>query len=472
MRHLSSLVLISALAACQPGPAPTADVGATAATQAREVLVPPALAASALDGTDRIADVAELAVQSVVHIEVAKTIDMGQVPEPFRRMFGEMPPQVQRGNGSGVLVDASGLVLTNAHVVAGADELMVKLNDGRTFEAKVAKTDPATDIALIELVGDVPTDLPAARFGDSDALRLGQVVLAVGSPLGFAGSVSLGIVSARGRAQLQGLSAYQDYLQTDAAINQGNSGGALVNLDGELVGIPSAIASMSGGYDGIGLAIPSNLAYDVMQQLLENGKVSRGYLGVSYADVNGTVAEQLGLSKPEGAIVGTVQPDSAAEAAGLQMYDVVIGIDGDAIESGDDLRNTIGLKAPGTKIQIDVIRDGKPRTLVATLGTRPGEEDAAGTDAPEEPEVTAPKLLEGIEVADGTPQADGGVLVEAVTDGSLAARAGLQPGDVIVEANRTKVTSVKGLYEAVAEADGAMLLVKRGPTARLVMLGQ
>ncbi|MDQ3299066.1 MAG: trypsin-like peptidase domain-containing protein, partial [Myxococcota bacterium] len=276
----------------------------------------------------------------------------------------------QMSKGSGVIVTSSGRVLTNAHVIKGADDIIVHLQDGTELAAKVVGADPRADLAVLQLEGKLPALKPIA-FGDSNALRLGEVVLAVGDPFGVGKSVTMGIVSAKGRSGM-GIEDYEDFIQTDAAINPGNSGGALVNLRGELIGINTAIASKSGGYAGIGFAIPSNMARPIMDMLVKEGKVVRGYLGVNIATVTPAIAKDQKLGVSRGAMVADVEPDGPAAKAGLVEGDVITAINGNAIRSSDVLRNTIAMIRPGTTVDLEVVaRTAGKKTVKAKLGTLP-----------------------------------------------------------------------------------------------------
>lgn len=460
----------------------TAPVAQSVARRAVDSMVEPAWASAVEANPNAVADVAEAAVNAVVHIQSERDVEeapQAQMMPYFFGMPGMQGPQgmqgvpghggghhYERGVGSGVIVDAKGLILTNNHVVEGADSLTVTLADGRKLVAKVRATDPDTDVALVELQGEVPKDLPSLSFGDSDHLRLGQTVLAIGSPFALQGSVTMGIVSARSR-HVQDLASYSDYLQTDAAINPGNSGGALVSLDGKLVGINSAIASESGGYDGIGFAIPSNLAKDIMERLLRDGHVVRGFLGVAPADLDPAAADMLGLGDRHGAIVSQVTPGTPADKAGLKPYDVIVAVDGAPIDGAADLRNTISLKGAHVAVALDVLRDGQPQRLTATLEElkdkgKGGRADAPDTEASLLRGVTVAALNDAIRQELGADAQTTGVVVTAVTPGCDAAMAGLQPGDILLEVDRKPVSSIDDLKRALKGKERGMLLVQRG----------
>ena len=329
-------------------------------------------AAIPTDGT--IADVSERVIDSVVQIAVRGQESADDI-DPASMFFGGGmgEPQVKMGKGSGVIVTASGRILTNAHVVDGFDDIKVTLQDGSEYDAKVIGKDTKADLAVIQLKGNVPVLKPIA-FGDSNNLRLGDIVLAVGDGLGVGKSVSMGIVSAKGRGNV-GIEEYEDFIQTDAAINPGNSGGALVNLKGELVGINTAIASRSGGSQGIGFAIPSNMARPIMEMLVKDGKVTRGYMGVEIVTDNPQLASKEKLGAPHGVAVGRVDPSGPAGRANLKTGDVIVGMNGQSMTRSEVLRNTIAMTKPGTEVALDVVhRNGAKDTLRVKLGVLPDEQ--------------------------------------------------------------------------------------------------
>jgi Do/DeqQ family serine protease len=341
--------------------------GATPANAAPSVLT---------DGS--IPDVAERVVDSVVNISTSHSVEAGPAnfdpffSDPFSPGFGEPGDRRAMSKGSGVIVTASGRILTNAHVVKDADDIKVTLHDGNDYDAKVVGVDPKGDLAVIQLKGNFPA-LKPLTFGDSSGLRLGDVVLAIGDPFGVGKSVTMGIVSAKGRGGM-GIEEYEDFIQTDAAINPGNSGGALVNLKGELVGINTAIASKSGGYAGIGFAIPTNMARPIMEQLIKDGKVSRGYLGVSIATNSPTFAKENKLPAQHGAVIVDVDPKGPAARSGLQEGDVVVALNGTEVKTGDVLRNTIAMIKPGTTVDLQVVHmNGDKASVKAKLGELPAE---------------------------------------------------------------------------------------------------
>jgi len=327
-----------------------------------------------------IPDVAERVVDSVVNISTSKAVRGGPAEadpfytDPDSPAFGARPSQKRLASmGSGVIVTAGGRILTNAHVVNGADDIKVTVQDGTDYEAKVIGIDAKADLAVLQLKGKIPVLKPLS-FGDSAQLRLGEVVLAVGNPFGVGKSVTMGIVSAKGRGNM-GIEEYEDFIQTDAAINQGNSGGALVNLRGELVGINTAIASRSGGYQGIGFAIPTNMARPIMEMLVKDGKVVRGYLGINIRTVTPDLAKEHKLGTARGAVVADVESNGPAARAGLASGDVIVSINGSEIRTSDVLRNTIALIKPGTTVELGVVGrgDAAKKVVKAKLGELPDD---------------------------------------------------------------------------------------------------
>jgi len=391
-------------------------------------------------------------------------------PAPDRERGEEVPS----GVGSGFILSPDGYIMTNAHVVRGADDIYVRTVDKREFKAKLIGADQRTDVALIKVEA---AGLPAVVIGDSVKLRVGEWVMAIGSPFDLDNTVTAGIVSAKGRDTGE----YVPFIQTDVAINPGNSGGPLINMKGEVVGINSMIYSRSGGYQGIAFAIPIDEAMRVGDQLRSNGKVTRGFLGVQPGVVSKDVAESLGLSKPQGAVVEKVLPGTAAEKAGLKEGDVILKFDGKTVEKYTDLPRIVGNTKPGQKVAVQVWRNGATREISLTLGEMEPEKAVAsrGTErgkgnGKEEKKEVAPNAL-GLVVSDLNEakrrelKVDGGVLVDSV-DGA-AARAGLRVGDVIVKVQNTDVTSSKQFNDMVARLDPkkiVAMLVKRGETSQYV----
>ncbi|WP_425616931.1 Do family serine endopeptidase [Anatilimnocola sp. NA78] len=395
----------------------------------------------------------------------------------------EMQPEQPRGNressGSGVIIDASGIILTNNHVVAGGGKLRVKLHDGREFDAVDVKTDPSTDLAVIKIKANAP--LPFAELGDSDQMMIGDWVLALGQPFGLQDTVTAGIISAKGRDI--GITRHNEFLQTDAAINPGNSGGPLVNLEGKVIGINTAISSSSGGFQGIGFAVPVNVAKWVSSQLLKDGSVHRAYLGVGIQPVDQALAEQLGLSTSQGALITDVQKDSPAAAAGMKSQDVVVEFAGQPVTSPRQLQAVVGRATLGSTQPLVVLRDGKRVTLQVSVREQPknyGERIAQEETGVAKPESSTFEDL-GMEVAPLTPElakkldvsAESGVVVTDVESGSMAAQAGIQQGNVITQVGRTPVQNVEEFTAAVKKADlakGLMVLVKSDEGSRFVVL--
>jgi serine protease Do len=421
-------------------------------------------------------EIAHRITPAVVGVSTTRVISEGDgslFSDPyFRWFFGNRGPHPQEreeeGLGSGVLVSADGLIVTNEHVVGGADHIKVTLSDRRAFQATVVGTDKKTDLAVLKIDGD---HLPWVPFGDSSNLRPGELVLAVGNPFGLNQTVTLGIVSAVGR-QGVGISDYEDFIQTDAAINPGNSGGAMVNSRGELIGINTAIFTQSGGYEGIGFAIPSNLARSISDSLVEHGRVVRGWLGVSIQEVTPELSGQFGLKSPKGALVTEVLGNSPAEKAGMKRGDVILAINGQEIENLARLRILVAATQVGTKVKVEVMRDGKERNLNVFIGELP-EDVASLGQKPETSPGDFDNLLGGLSV--GPLSRDNalrfqldpggsGVVVLDVAPGSPASRAGIIAGDVIMEVNRQEVPDL-GAYNRIArriEPDqGVLLLVSR-----------
>ncbi|HVV86592.1 MAG TPA: trypsin-like peptidase domain-containing protein [Kofleriaceae bacterium] len=347
---------------------------------------PPALAAS-IPGTASISDVAEHVVGSVVNVSSTQQVEDGPAAfdpffsNPFSPGFGDDGDQrMAQSMGSGVIVSADGRVLTNAHVVHGADAITVTLQDDSEYKAKVLGIDTKADLAVLQLQGKLPPLTPIT-FADSSKIRLGEVVLAVGDPFGVGKAVTMGIVSATGRNSV-GIEAYEDFIQTDAAINPGNSGGALVNMRGELVGINTAILSRSGGYQGIGFAIPSNMAHSIMDMLVKDGRVSRGYLGVGLAPLDTDAAAKLKLAPRSGVLIAKVEPATPAANAGITPGTVITAVDGQAVTEPGKLRNLVAMTGGNHEISLAVIQDGKQRTLKVKLGELPNDDEVVPASAP------------------------------------------------------------------------------------------
>jgi serine protease Do len=427
--------------------------------------------------------VVKAATPAVVNISTSRTIKRGEEANPmddpfFRHFFGEefgrrfqMPRERRESSlGSGVIVSADGYIVTNNHVVAKADEIKVLLSDKREFKGKVVGNDPKSDIAVIKINAK---SLPVVPWADSDKLEVGEYVLAIGNPFGLNQTVTLGIVSAVGRANV-GIADYEDFIQTDAAINPGNSGGALVNVRGELVGINTAIFSRSGGYMGVGFAVPANMVRTVMDSLIKGGKVVRGWLGVGIQDVTPQLAKQFGLSDSKGALVNKVMPNSPAAAAGIQKGDVITAFNGKQVDSTSVLRNTVAQTPVGKTVKVQLLRDKKSQSVDVKIAEQPREIAQAGIEEEgARAEDGKASVLGGLQVRNLTrdearqlnlPATVTGVLVTGVEGASKLEEAGVQPGDVIVEINRQPVRNVndfKRIAAKLGKKSSALLLVNR-----------
>ncbi len=421
--------------------------------------------------------VAEKLRPCIVHIKSEKMVEVPRFPwfDDFFWPFGggrnrpEPEKRVQQATGSGVIVRSDGYILTNNHVVAGADRVTVKLADGREFTGKVL-LDPYSDLALVKID---TKDLPAAQFGDSDKVKVGQWVAAIGNPFGLENTVTAGVVSA-----VRHISSSEDPLpkaeviQTDASINPGNSGGPLVDLQGRIIGINFAIYTTSGGSVGVGFAIPSNIAKNVMSQLIEKGKVVRGYLGVIPRDLTPVLKEKLGVQ--QGALVESVDKDTPAEKAGIKVMDVIVSVDGKAVNNSADLRRIVQNIAPGTKVKVVVVRDKTRKTLDVTIGELPVEGGTAGDgSAADKIGLSVQPLTPEIARQLGLDESVKGVVVRKVEPGSAADRAGIRRNDVIVEIDGTPITSVASFTSSINKlksGDTALVVVQRGDRTQVVTL--
>jgi Do/DeqQ family serine protease len=413
-----------------------------------------------------LAPIVKRASPAVVNIATRGTVtERGPrnplLEDPFFRRFFDVPEQGPRQRqfqsaGSGVVVDAKqGLIVTNAHVVENATEITVSTLEGRDFKATVVGADSASDLAVLRVKEAKLAEIP---LGDSSKAEVGDFVLAIGNPFGLQHTVTYGIVSALGRSGINP-DGYEDFIQTDASINPGNSGGALVNLRGELVGINSAILSRSGGNIGIGFAIPSNMVRSVMDQLIKYGEVKRGILGVNIVTLTPDIADNLGVKDAQGALVSQVVDGSAAEKAGVKAGDVITAVNGLPVKSAAELRNRIGLLRVGESVNLELLRDGKPRKVAATVQAR-ADSAAEGGGA-----TDVHRALDGVDLADAP---GGGVLVRAVDPGSAAGQNGLKANDVIASVNRQRVGNVKELRAAVKDKSSLLLEVRRGGTTLFV----
>jgi serine protease Do len=427
---------------------------------------------------EALAEVVETVSPSIVNISTTRTEQMMDTPlspffnDPFfRKFFGDQfrhreAPRKRKSMslGSGVIVSSDGYILTNNHVIKDADKIKVVLSDKTEYVGEVKGRDPKTDLAVIKINAK---DLPTLKMGDSDKLKVGEFVLAVGNPYGLNQTITMGIVSAVGRANV-GIADYEDFIQTDAAINPGNSGGALVNARGELVGVNTAIFSTTGGYQGIGFAIPSNMARTVMDSLIDTGKVIRGWLGVSIQSITPELAEQFQLEKDVGTLVADVVENSPAEKAGLMRGDVIIEFDGKQVDEPYNLRNMVASTHPGEKAAMTVIRDGELLSLMVEIGELPSDDQKVPTKYE--------NVLRGVSVQSITPdiyrqlnlpEKIRGVVVSDVETGSPA-EARLLPGDVILEINRKAIAGIED-YEAIVseidpDSDVLLLVFRRGST--------
>ena len=472
-----SLTVLFSLVACK-GQTDVTQASPTPAAAASES----APAGSAAPAQNSYADAVARVAPAVVTVRSERRVRAPQqfpfFDDPrFREFFGDRLPRGQQeppsrraeGLGSGVIVSADGYILTNHHVVDGAEEITVELTDNRTFRAKLAGSDPPSDLAVLKIEQQ---GLPVLPLGDSDRVRVGDVALAVGNPLGIGQTVTMGIISAKGRATGLSDGSFEDFIQTDAPINRGNSGGALVSAGGELIGINSQILSPTGGNIGIGFAIPANMARNVMDQLVKTGKVRRGYLGIGPQDVTADIAQSLGLRDVRGVIVRSVQPGSAAERAGLRRGDVITALNGQPVTDSNSFRNRIAGTQPGGEVTLTVTREGREQQLRATLAELPAtanarEREGGGNTPGAQPSgrlgITAEPLTPETARQMELPVNTQGLVVTAVDPDGPAADAGLRQGDVIEEANRQPVRSTEDLRAAI-ERSGTrpvLLLVNR-----------
>lgn len=447
---------------------------------------PPTSGSTALIGArDSYADVVDRVAPAVVTIHSAQRVRAPQqFPFPadpfFRQFFGipnrvapQVPPATtQESLGSGVVVSAEGYILTNQHVVDGAEHISVELNDRRTFDAKLIGADAASDLALLKIEA---RNLPMLSLGDSDKVRVGDVCLAIGNPLGIGETVTSGIISARGRATGLSDGSFEDFLQTDAPINQGNSGGALINTRGELIGINSQIISMSGGGSiGIGFAIPSNMANNVMQQLEHGGRVRRGKLGADTQTITSQVARSLGGADIHGVLVNSVEPGGPAESAGIRPGDVISAVNGHRVDDPNALRNVIANFLPGTQVNITVLAGGKERQIETRLAELDHTPSSAGAPAGSEGRlgVSVGPLTTNLATRLGLPRGTRGLTVLSVDPKGPAAQAGLQPSDVILEINHQPVGTAAELSAALrGSASPVLLLINRQGLMIFLALG-
>jgi len=432
--------------------------------------------------TTTFSNVADLVMPSIVVITSSRTVQNASAPLPFggndpfmRRFFGnpfeggDQPKEEEvRGLGSGVIVSADGYILTNNHVVNEADKVQVRIDRHTLLDATIVGTDPRSDLAVLKVDGK---NMPALPFGNSDNVKIGEWVVACGAPFGLERSITVGIVSAKGRSNV-GVTDYEDFIQTDAAINRGNSGGALINLKGEMVGINTAIATQTGGSNGVGFSIPINMARYIMTSLIADGKVSRGWIGVNISNVDEKIAKGLGLPKDAtGVVVSGVTEGSPADRAGIKSNDVILKLDGHAVDDIADLRNRVSTTKPGTNVELSILRDGSTRSVTVKLDELPSnlaENTGKETPEDEEKDSDSPEIDRELGLSVTTLTTDKareleikerrGVLVTAIGPNSPAAQAGLRPDDVILEVNKNPVQSAEEFRNQVKKADGAPVL--------------
>lgn len=430
-------------------------------------------------------EIAKEALPAVVYIDVATTVEVSgrTYYNPLEEFFGrgqsrgyhqqqpETRKDTRRGQGSGFIISKDGYILTNNHVVNEADEIKVTLGDGREFDAKLIGADPKTEVALIKI--EDGGDLPIVPLGDSDALEVGEWVLAAGNPFGLSQTITAGIVSAKGRDET-GIAEYGNFIQTDAAINPGNSGGPLLNIDGEVVGINTAIYTRTGGYMGIGFAIPVNQAISIKNQLIEHGKVSRSVLGVYIQEVDEDLAKSFGLEEKGGILISQIMAASAAEEAGMKEGDIVVEMDGNKVTKLAAFRNRVASITPNTKVDFKIFRDGDYKKITA-ITKEMGGGDSAAVDAP----LMYDKLGVTVEGMDGQAaermgydEDSEGVIITEVEQGSAAWRAGLQPGHIIFSVNRTPIESVSDFKNALPDSESGkvLLLVSDGRSSRFIVV--
>lgn len=426
--------------------------------------------------------VAKKATPAVVYIRAEGGCDQDELEEAqpqaqdpfsddfFNRFFGmpyrKSPKNPQVSQGSGFLVSSDGHILTNAHVVKGADKITIILNDGRQMQATLIGHDVSTDVAVIKIEGK---DFPYVELGDSDAMEVAEWVIAIGSPFQLQASVTVGVISAKSRQNLR-ITDFEDFIQTDAAINPGNSGGPLLNLNSEVIGINTAIVSKSGGYLGIGFAIPSNMAKNIMKQIMESGSVNRGFLGVALQPIDQDMADAFGLERPEGALISEVVKGSPAEKVGLKQGDIIIEYNGSPVKSIGTFRNEISLTSPGTKVTLKVNRNGNIHTFTLVLGSHTETIGTMGfvQKLGMEVEALSPEMAQKL----GYAPNEEGIVITKIKPGSAAALAGMRPGYLIIAINHKKVTTVEEFNQALEETkkNRILILAKQGNVTRFYSL--
>lgn len=431
-----------------------------------------------IDLTTAIAEVAQKAMPAVVHIEVTQRIDV-PVPvfpfegDPFFRYFFGIPQGPRsykkelRGIGSGMIIDKEGHIVTNNHVVSGATKITVKMATGEELPAKIIGTDPKTDLAVIKI--KPPADIHFLTFGNSDKLRVGEWVVAIGNPRGLEQTVTAGIISAKHRTGILDPTSYQDYIQTDAAINPGNSGGPLLNLAGEVIGVNTAIVSESGGFEGIGFAIPSNMAKAITEDLIKTGKVSRGWLGLSVQEISSALVKKLNLKVHKGALVANVFKGSPAEKAGIKSGDVIISWEGAPIESANDFRNRVATTKPGKKVEIGLLRQGEKITLQVGVAAYQPSSAQAALEIKSKLGIEV-KEISILEAKRRRLDSREGVIITKVDPQGPAARAGLEPGDVIYQIKNQPIRGMsdyRRLLAQVQSGEEVLLLVRDGRSGEM-----
>lgn len=437
----------------------------------------PRVPSQIIETTKAFSEIVRAVSPAVVNISTTKVIRRDAIPfsdDPFFdlfkgfRDFGLPKKWKEQSLGSGVIVSSDGYIITNNHVVEQSEDIRVILYDKRSFKGKIVGSDPKTDIAVVKISAD---KLPVVPLGDSDRLQVGEFVLAIGNPFGLSHTVTMGIISAVGRANV-GIADYEDFIQTDAAINPGNSGGPLVNIKGELIGINTAIFSRSGGYQGIGFAVPSNMARSVMDQIMKQGKIVRGWLGVTIQDMTPELSQKFGLKNSKGALVSDVTKGSPAEKAGIMRGDIILEFNGKSIESVGSLRNIVAQSRIDSQVAIKILRNGKEFKITAVVAELP-KEIASGP--PEEPSGHIQKnVFSGITVMDLTKEIamqlgispnERGVVIVRIEQGSEAENAGIKKGDVIEEIDKKKVTGAEGfkkITSGIGPDDTTLLFINRG----------
>ncbi len=440
------------------------------------ILSGPRVPAEIIETSRAFSDIVREVSPAVVNISSTKVFKRDAYPfsdDPFFDLFRpfhdfDQKKWKEQSLGSGVIISEDGYIITNNHVVEKSEDIRITLYDKRSFKGKVVGSDPKTDIAIVKISAQ---KLPYVRWGDSDRLKVGEFVLAIGNPYGLSHTVTMGIISAVGRANV-GIADYEDFIQTDAAINPGNSGGPLVNINGELIGINTAIFSRSGGYQGIGFAVPSNMAKVVMEQLIKQGKIIRGWLGVMIQEVTPEIAQKFGMKDPRGALVSDVTKGSPAEKAGIMRGDIIIEYDGKLISSVSNLRNSVAQTRVGSKVELKIFRNGKEFSLNVVVAELPKEMAIIS----EEPEgniqrnafsgITVYDLTKEIALQLGLNSAEKGVVVVKVEPGSPADEAGLKKGDVILEIDRKKINNVEDFKRITSlvksKEETVLLYINRG----------